>query len=122
EVEDLRRFAGRHQDDVEHAVAVALVKRQTAGENRGALPQQAQLQVSRRLWPQVRGGVPAAVEAAQERGAAVAPGEAGAEVSVPGIPRRRLFGPQLDPQVENGPAQPGAEALAEPGQHLILGT
>ncbi len=116
----MRLLPFRHQDDIDHAGIVALVERQAAGKENGSLPAQAQLQVVRGLRAVVGGDGAAAVDAAEQHGALVAPGEAGAEVGVPGITCRRLLGIDLDTHFQDRPAQPGTKALAEFGQDLIL--
>src|SRR5713101_8625416 len=81
-----------NQNHVEHARAMALEKRQAAGKEKRALPALTQLEKIRRLGASVTGDVSRSVDASEQHGFFVAPGEASAEVSVPGITGRGLLG------------------------------
>src|SRR5438094_8293149 len=66
------------------------------------------------------GDITHTVDAAEQHCFFIAPGEARAEVSVPGIASRRLLRSDLDADVENRPAQPGAKCLPKCRQYLFL--
>src|SRR5205807_1104430 len=107
-------------DHVNHAAALLLVERQAAGEDGGALRGETHFEIVGTLWPRVRADEAAAVDGAEEGGALVAPGEAGAVIGVPAIAGGGLRRLQLDVDFEQRPAHPGAEPLPIVGEHLVL--
>src|SRR5688572_14165039 len=96
------------------------MERQTAGEDRRALPTHADFEILGRLRPRMRADVAGAVNAAQKKGALVAPGEAAAKIGVPRVAGRWLNRVDLDAHFEERPAEPGAQPLAEVGENLVL--
>src|SRR5262249_16106041 len=97
-----------------------LVERETAGEESRTLPSEAQFQVIGRFRPGVAGNVTGSIDAAQEQCVVIPPGEARAAIVVPGTPIGRTLRADLDTHFEDRPAEPGAKALAEGRQYLVL--
>src|SRR5579862_6151761 len=119
-VKNVLGLSSRHQDDIEHPAAFTLMERQAAWKDGGTLLQKTDFKIIRALWTMIRGDMPHASQAPEQQGSLIAPGELGAKVRMPRVTCRFLLGIQLDSQVENGASKPGAEALAEFGQHLFL--